>query len=346
MGSRPDIRGLVVQHNLGLQKDKAPQPDAQKALGPTTEVPALSLDELKEKTNNFGRGSNGVTYFVTLNDGTSLSVKKRDFSDVLNPLFLTQVSRVSTLKHENFVGLRGYYCEGNAHVLAYEYATMGSLHDRLHGTIRKGVREAKPEPVLDWMQRVRIAIDAAKGLEYLHEKVNPCIIHGKIRSNNVLLFKDLRAKIGDLNLSHRARNLNVLYRSMGSSPYHAPEYALVGRPTCKTDVYSFGVVLLELLTGRKPGADRNVPNIATWATPKQKKEDEVEKIVDPSLKGEYSLKGAVKLAAVANLCLQNEPGFRPCMTLVVKGLEPLLGAEYRIPPMSLEPDINKHQRTS
>ncbi|KAI7739010.1 hypothetical protein M8C21_030543, partial [Ambrosia artemisiifolia] len=210
--------------------------------------------------------------------------------------FLTQVSMVSKLKHENFVELCGYCVEGNTRVLAYEFATMGSLHDILHG--RKGVQGAQPGPVLDWMQRVRIAVDAAKGLDYLHEKVQPSIIHRDIRSSNVLLFEDLRAKIADFNLSNQAPDMAARLHST------------------------------RLLTGRKP-VDHTMPrgqqSLVTWATPRLS-EDKVKQCVDPRLKGEYPPKAVAKLAAVAALCVQYESEFRPNMSIVVKALQPLLRA--------------------
>ncbi|XP_022960217.1 PTI1-like tyrosine-protein kinase 2 isoform X1 [Cucurbita moschata] len=321
-------------HSKGPNVSAPVKPEAQKA-APTIEVPALSLDELKEKTDNFGskaligEGSYGRVYYASLNNGKNVAVKKLDVSSEpdSNIEFLTQVSTVSRLKHENFVELLGYCVEGSLRVLAYEYATMGSLHDVLHG--RKGVQGAQPGPVLDWMQRVRIAVDAAKGLEYLHEKVQPAIIHRDIRSSNVLLFEDFKAKIADFNLSNQAPDMAARLHStrvLGTFGYHAPEYAMSGQLTQKSDVYSFGVVLLELLTGRKP-VDHTMPrgqqSLVTWATPRLS-EDKVKQCVDPRLKGEYPPKGIAKLAAVAALCVQYESEFRPNMSIVVKALQPLL----------------------
>ncbi|RWR71986.1 PTI1-like tyrosine-protein kinase 1 [Cinnamomum micranthum f. kanehirae] len=302
---------------------------------PTIDVPALSSDELKEKTDNFGsksligEGSYGRVYYANLNSGKAVAIKKLDVSSDPEPNaeFLTQVSIVSRLKHENLVELLGYCVEGNERVLAYEFATMGSLHDILHG--RKGVQGAQPGPTLDWMQRVRIAVDGAKGLEYLHEKVQPSVIHRDVRSSNVLLFEDFRAKIADFNISNQAPDMAARLHStrvLGTFGYHAPEYAMTGQLTQKSDVYSFGVVLLELLTGRKP-VDHTMPrgqqSLVTWATPRLS-EDKVKQCVDPKLKGEYPPKGVAKLAAVAALCVQYESEFRPNMSIVVKALQPLL----------------------
>ncbi|GAA0184448.1 hypothetical protein LIER_31736 [Lithospermum erythrorhizon] len=313
-------------------------PEIQKPI----EVPALCLDELKEKTDDFrsksliGEGSYGRVYFAILNNGQSVALKKLDVSSEpeSNANFLPQVSMVSRLKHENFAELLGYCVEGDLRVLAYEFATMGSLHDILHG--KKGVEGARPGPTLNWMTRVRIAVDAAKGLEYLHEKAQPSIIHRDIRSSNVLLFEDFKAKIGDFNLSNQTPDMAARLHStrvLGTFGYHAPEYAMMGQLTQKSDVYSFGVVLLELLTGRKP-VDHTMPrgqqSLVTWATPRLT-EDKVTQCVDPKLKGEYPPKAIAKLAAVAALCVQYEAEFRPNMSIVVKALQSLLRTPAHAP---------------
>ncbi|CAN1253327.1 PTI1-like tyrosine-protein kinase 3 [Linum perenne] len=330
------------------------KPEVQKEIQPI-EVPALSLDEMKEKTDNFGskaligEGSYGRVYFANLDNGKAVAVKKLDVSSEpeTDNEFLTQVSMVSRLKHEHFVELQGYCVAGNLRVLAYEFATMGSLHDILHG--RKGVQGAQPGPVLEWIQRVRIAVDAARGLEYLHEKVQPSIIHRDVRSSNVLLFEDFKAKIADFNLSNQSPDMAARLHStrvLGTFGYHAPEYAMTGQLTQKSDVYSFGVVLLELLTGRKP-VDHTMPrgqqSLVTWATPRLS-EDKVKQCVDPKLKGEYPPKGVAKvrsfftkqLAAVAALCVQYESEFRPNMSIVVKALQPLLKSQ--VPAIAAAPE--------
>ncbi|CAL0316287.1 unnamed protein product [Lupinus luteus] len=289
-------------YHKGSKTSAPTKPETQKA-PPPIEVPALSLDELKEKTDNFGskaligEGSYGRVYYATLNNGKVVAVKKLDVASEpeTNNEFLTQACR-------------------------------------------KGVQGAQPGPTLDWIQRVRIAVDAARGLEYLHEKVQPPVIHRDIRSSNVLIFEDYKAKIADFNLSNQAPDMAARLHStrvLGTFGYHAPDicclgklyrYAMTGQLTQKSDVYSFGVVLLELLTGRKP-VDHTMPrgqqSLVTWATPRLS-EDKVKQCVDPKLKGEYPPKGVAKLAAVAALCVQYEAEFRPNMSIVVKALQPLL----------------------
>ncbi|VFQ72225.1 unnamed protein product [Cuscuta campestris] len=245
-------------------------------------------------------------------------------------LFDCPLKPVSRLKNDHFVALLGYCLEADNRILVYEFATSGSLHDVLHG--RKGVQGAEPGPVLAWNQRVKIAYGAARGLEYLHEKVQPPIVHHDIRSSNVLLFDDFTAKLADFNLTNQSSDTAARLHStrvLGTFGYHAPEYAMTGQITQKSDVYSFGVVLLELLTGRKP-VDHTMPkgqqSLVTWATPRLS-EDKVKQCVDPKLNNDYPPKAIAKMAAVAALCVQYEADFRPNMTIVVKALQPLLNAK-------------------
>ncbi|KAK2403378.1 Protein kinase superfamily protein [Trifolium repens] len=310
------------------------------------EVPEIQADELKEVTDNFGQdsligeGSYGRVYYGVLKSGQAAAIKKLDASKQPDEEFLAQVSMVSRLKHDNFVQLLGYCVDGNSRILAYEFASNGSLHDILHG--RKGVKGAQPGPVLTWAQRVKIAVGAARGLEYLHEKADPHIIHRDIKSSNVLIFDDDVAKIADFDLSNQAPDMAARLHStrvLGTFGYHAPEYAMTGQLNAKSDVYSFGVVLLELLTGRKP-VDHTLPrgqqSLVTWATPKLS-EDKVRQCVDTRLGGEYPPKAVAKMAAVAALCVQYEADFRPNMSIVVKALQPLLTARAG-------PAVAAHQR--
>ncbi|KAB2092919.1 hypothetical protein ES319_A02G062800v1 [Gossypium barbadense] len=237
-------------------------------------IPAITVDELKEMTDNFsmksliGEGSYGRVYYGILKSGKAAAIKKLDSSKQPEQEFLAQVSMVSRLKDENVVQLLGYCVDGSLRFLAYEYASNGSLHDRLHG--KKGVKGAQPGPVLSWTQRVKIAYGAAKGLEYLHKKAHPHIIHRDIKSSNLLLFDDDVAKIADFDLSNQAPDATARLHStrvLGTFGYHAPEYAMTGTLSSKSDVYSFGVILLELLTGRKP-VDHTLPrgqqSLVTW----------------------------------------------------------------------------------
>ncbi|KAK3194390.1 hypothetical protein Dsin_025700 [Dipteronia sinensis] len=326
-----------AENDGGYHESEAVPEGAQTVKVQPIDAPAISVDELKEVTENFGtnaligEGSYGRVYYGVLKSGQAAAIKKLDASKQPDEEFLAQVSMVSRLKHENFVQLLGYCNDGNSRILSYEFASNGSLHDILHG--RKGVKGAQPGPFLSWQQRVKIAVGAAKGLEYLHEKAiqrdinssvfddDPHIVHGDIKSSNVLIFDDDVAKIADFDLSNRAPVI--------APRYHDPEYAMTGQPNVKSDVYGFGVVLLELLTGRKP-VDHTLPHgeqsLVTWATPRLDG-DEVWQCVDARLGGEYPPVAVAKVAAIAALCVQDEPDFRPNMTIVAIALQPLLNAE-------------------
>ncbi|XVF38967.1 hypothetical protein REPUB_Repub20aG0148600 [Reevesia pubescens] len=316
-------------HQLRAAVTRDRQPDIIQPIA----IPAISVGELKEITDNFGsksligEGSYGRVYYGILKSGKAAAIKKLDSSMQPDQEFLAQVSMVSRLKHDNVVELLGYCIDGSFRVLAYDYASNGSLHDMLHG--KKGVKGAQPRTVLSWTQRVKIAVGAAKGLEYLHEKAQPRIVHRDIKSSNLLLFDDDVAKIADFDLLNQVRDATAHLHStrvLGTFGYHAPEYAMTGALSCKSDVYSFGVMLLELLTGRKP-IDHTLPrgqqSLLTWATPKLS-EDKVKQCVDARLNGDYPPKAVAKLAAVAALCVQYEADFRPNMSIIVNNLKPLL----------------------
>ncbi|XP_055811174.1 pto-interacting protein 1-like [Solanum dulcamara] len=331
----PFMTNNAAGYNAGQRATESAQREMQNVNILPIAVPSITVDELKDITDNFGtkaligEGSYGRVYHGVLKSGRAAAIKKLDSSKQPDREFTAQVSMVSRLKHENVVELLGYSVDGGLRVLAYEYAPNGSLHDILHG--RKGVKGAQPGPVLSWAQRVKIAVGAAKGLEYLHEKAQPHIIHRDIKSSNVLLFDDDVAKIADFDLSNQAPDMAARLHStrvLGTFGYHAPEYAMTGQLSSKSDVYSFGVVLLELLTGRKP-VDHTLPrgqqSLVTWATPRLS-EDKVKQCVDARLGTDYPPKAVAKMAAVAALCVQYEADFRPNMSIVVKALQPLLHA--------------------
>lgn len=101
---------------------------------------------------------------------------------------------------------------------------------------------------------MKIALGAAKGLEYLHDKANPPVIYRDLKSSNILLDKEFNSKLSDFGLAKlgpTGDKTHVSSRVMGTYGYCAPEYQRTGQLTVKSDVYSFGVVLLELITGRR-----------------------------------------------------------------------------------------------
>ncbi|KAK3415918.1 hypothetical protein EUGRSUZ_H01355 [Eucalyptus grandis] len=150
----------------------------------------------------------------------------------------------------------------------------GTMEDHLLGTkifhpnTKANKKDIGPnEEPLDWFMRMKIAYGAAKGLEHLHGSCNPPIIHGYLKSTNILLDKEFKPKLSDFGLAKlgsAGNKMHVSSRVMRTYGYCAPEYTTTGQLTPKSDVYSFGVILLELITGRrvidttKPSEEQNL----------------------------------------------------------------------------------------
>ncbi|KAF2307110.1 hypothetical protein GH714_024887 [Hevea brasiliensis] len=163
----------------------------------------ISFSELEEATKNFskkiGKGSFGTVYYGQMKDGKEVAVKiMADSSSSLTQQFVTEVSLLSRIHHRNLVPLIGFCEEEHQNILVYEYMHNGTLRDHLHGSDN--------QTRLDWLTRLQIAEDAAKGLEYLHTGCNPSIIHRDVKTSNILLDINMRAKVSDFGLSRQAED--------------------------------------------------------------------------------------------------------------------------------------------
>ncbi|KAK3137282.1 hypothetical protein QOZ80_5BG0450290 [Eleusine coracana subsp. coracana] len=295
-------------------------------------VQVFSYRQLHAATGGFGRGhmvgqgSFGAVYRGVLADGRKVAVKLMDRPGKQGEQeFEMEVELLTRLRSPYLLSLIGHCSEGGHRLLVYEFMANGGLQEHLYprdtcGGISK----------LNWDTRLRIALEAAKGLEYLHERVNPPVIHRDFKSSNILLDKDFHARVSDFGLaklgSDRAGG-HVSTRVLGTQGYVAPEYALTGHLTTKSDVYSYGVVLLELLTGRVPVDMKRPPGegvLVNWALPMLTDREKVVRILDPGLEGQYSLKDAVQVAAIAAMCIQPEADYRPLMADVVQSLVPIV----------------------
>ncbi|KAL0342155.1 UNVERIFIED_CONTAM: putative receptor-like protein kinase [Sesamum calycinum] len=230
-----------------------------------------------------------------------------------------EVESLSKIQHQNIVSLLGYCIHGEARFLVYEMMENGSLEFHLHGP--------SPRSTLTWHLRMKIALDVARGLEYLHERCNPPVIHRDLKSSNILLDSNFNAKLSDFGLAITGGNSNKTnVKLSGTLGYVAPEYLLDGKLTDKSDVYAFGVVLLELLTGRRPVervAEAQCESITTWAMPQLTDRSKLPSIVDPAIRNTMDLKHLYQVAAIAVLCVQPEPSYRPLITDVLHSFIPL-----------------------
>ncbi|KHG06993.1 hypothetical protein F383_33282 [Gossypium arboreum] len=292
---------------------------------------------LEKATNKFhhgnilGEGGFGCVYKAQFNDGSYAAVKKLDCaSQDAEKEYENEVGLLCRFKHSNIISLLGYSSDNDTRFIVYELMENGSLETQLHGPSHGSS--------LTWHRRMKIALDTARGLEYLHEHCNPPVIHRDLKSSNILLDLDFNAKLSDFGLAvtDAATNKNNLKLS-GTLGYLAPEYLLDGKLTDKSDVYAFGVVLLELLLGRKPVeklAPAQCQSIVTWAMPQLTDRSKLPNIVDPVIRNTMDLKHLYQVAAVAVLCVQPEPSYRPLITDVLHSLIPLvpmeLGATLRV----------------
>ncbi|XP_071735455.1 probable serine/threonine-protein kinase PBL7 [Rutidosis leptorrhynchoides] len=293
-------------------------------------VQVFTYRELESATNDFsdtnlvGKGGFGDVYRGLLRDGTVSAIKLLHREGKQGErAFRSEVDLLSRLQSPNLVDLLGYCADNHHRLLVFEYMSNGTLHDHLHSSDFRS-------QILNWGIRLRIALDCARALEFLHEHTVPSVIHRDFKSTNILLDENYRGKVSDFGLAKIGSDkLNGLIstRVLGTTGYLAPEYASTGKLTTKSDVYSYGVVLLELLTGRVPIDTKRPPGehvLVSWALPRLTNRAELVEMVDPKLHGQFSKKDLIQVAAIAAVCVQTEADYRPLMTDVVQSLVPIV----------------------
>uniref|UniRef100_M1CSF9 non-specific serine/threonine protein kinase n=1 Tax=Solanum tuberosum TaxID=4113 RepID=M1CSF9_SOLTU len=283
------------------------------------------LRQIKAATNNFdpankiGEGGFGPVYKGVLSDGAVIAVKQLSSkSKQGNREFVNEIGMISALQHPNLVKLYGCCIEGNQLLVIYEYMENNCLARALFGRDDQRLN-------LDWATRKRICSGIAKGLAYLHEESRLKIVHRDIKCTNVLLDKDLNAKISDFGLAKldEEENTHISTRIAGTVGYMAPEYATRGYLTDKADVYSFGVVALEIVSGKSNTNYRPKEEfvyLLDWAYVLQEQGNLLE-LVDSHLGSNYSKKEAMQMINISLLCTNLSPTLRPSMSSVVSMLE-------------------------
>ncbi|KAF7048539.1 hypothetical protein CFC21_057291 [Triticum aestivum] len=305
---------------------------------------SFTFPELAAATDSFshanliGEGGFGRVYRGLIGS-SAVAVKQLDRTGFQGDHeFLVEVLVLSSLlTHPNLVGLLGYCADGNQRLLVYQLMPLGSLENHLFlPRVPADGEEKPPPPVLPWRTRMRIAHDAAQGLEFLHETANPPVIYRDLKSSNILLDEGYNAKLSDFGLAKLATPItrngkggdaeeekDGSSRVMGTYGYCAPEYVRKGHLTVKSDVYSFGVVLLELITGRRV-IDESRPsgeqNLVAWAAPMFSEQRRMHELVDPLLVEGPTGRELKQAVAVAAICLQEEDTVRPIMSDVVMAL--------------------------
>ncbi|KOM46463.1 hypothetical protein LR48_Vigan07g016700 [Vigna angularis] len=305
----------------------------------------FTLRDLEMATKRFsaeniiGEGGYGVVYKGILINGIEVAVKK-----LLNNLgqaekeFRVEVEAIGHVRHKHLVRLLGYCVEGVHRLLVYEYVNNGNLEQWLHGDMHQ-------HGTLTWEARLKVILGTAKAfnsgpchadeplyytvtggrLAYLHEAIEPKVIHRDIKSSNILIDDEFNAKVSDFGLAKLldSGESYITTRVMGTFGYVAPEYANSGLLNEKSDIYSFGVLLLEAVTGRDPvdyARPANEVNLVEWLK-MMVGTRRAEEVVDSNLEVKPPLRALKRTLLVALRCIDPDADKRPKMSQVVRMLE-------------------------
>ncbi|KAL3578455.1 hypothetical protein D5086_019959, partial [Populus alba] len=304
-------------------------------------IPIFSYTELGQATNNFdsekelGDGGFGTVYYGKLRDGREVAVKRLyEHNRKRIKQFMNEIQILTRLRHKNLVSLYGCTsCHSRELLLVYEYIPNGTVADHLH-------HDRAKSGSLTWTIRMRIAIETATALAYLHATD---IIHRDVKTNNILLDNNFCVKVADFGLSRLFPNdvTHISTAPQGTPGYLDPEYHQCYQLTAKSDVYSFGVVLIELISSM-PAVDmtrnQHEINLATFAMNKIQK-CAFDELIDPYLgyKSDEEIKRmTTSVAELAFLCLQQGKEIRPCMNEVLKELKAMESGGYELENLEQE----------
>ncbi|KAJ0986393.1 hypothetical protein J5N97_004749 [Dioscorea zingiberensis] len=283
--------------------------------------------------NLIGSGGAGRVYRVAVGNRAReiVAVKKiwtgPKLESMLDKEFQCEVKILGSIRHKNIVKLLSCISNADSKLLVYEYMPNMSLDRWLHGDRQPGGRSHP----LDWATRLRIAVGVAQGLSYMHNDCSPPIVHRDVKSSNILLDSEFRAKVADFGLAQMLVEVGQSHSVSafaGSIGYMAPECAYSMKVNEKIDVYSFGVVLLELITGREPSDGGKHGSLAEWAWKHFQEGNKVVDAIDESIRDPVCLDEITVVLKLALICTGTLPSTRPCMKDV---LEVLLRC-HQMPP--------------
>ncbi|VAH53125.1 unnamed protein product [Triticum turgidum subsp. durum] len=286
-------------------------------------VKCFTEHEIRRFTNNYksviGKGAFGEVYEGVLEDKSMIAVKR--FICNVKENFAKELIVHREINHKNVLRLVGYFLNENALMVIMEYIPKGNLSNILH-------QDSTPI-ALD--TRLRIAIECAKALGYMHSQLYTQVIHGDIKPANILLDDGHSAKISDFGISRLINTENTLYtlNVIGSIGYMDPLFAQTGRLTTKSNVYSFGVVLLELITRKKARTeDGEIGLVESFIQYLSKGLRRVREMFDPEIATSRDMKTIDETAKLAGKCLGMELSKRPEMLEVAESLRKLRKAAH------------------
>ncbi|XP_078438570.1 protein kinase superfamily protein isoform X1 [Wolffia australiana] len=303
-----------------IQRKIPPQVRAAQsnALASASGIPRYSYKDIKESTHNFtttvGKGSFGSVYKAEMPDGAVVAVKVLAANSRQGDKeFQTEVLLLSKLHHRNLVNLIGFCVEKGQYMLVYEFMSNGSLASHLYGV-----------QSLTWEERINIALDISRGIQYLHEGTVPPVIHRDLKSANILLDSSLTAKVADFGLSKQGMALSRKASGLkGTYGYIDPDYVLTNVITTKSDIYSFGIIIFELLTAINP--QQGLLDYINLAMAGGDGKADWDEILDKRLVGNCDLKQVQLLADVAYTCLHKIPRKRPSISEITEAILKIKG---------------------
>ncbi|KAF3325603.1 Protein kinase APK1B [Carex littledalei] len=309
-------------------------------------IQIFTYNELSTATKGFrpdlviGEGGFGFVYKGVIDElvrpgfpETHVAVKELNCDSLQGDKeWLTEVNFLGQFKHKNLVKLVGYCCENEHRLLVYEYMASGSLDKHLF---------SRMYPAPQWSTRMKIALDAARGIAFLHAAERP-LIYRDLKTSNILLDEEFNAKISDFGLAKEGptgEKSHVSTRVMGTYGYAAPEYLNAGHLSTRSDVYGFGVLLIEILIGRR-ALDKARPereqNLVDWGRPLLIRPSRLVKVIDPRLEAQFSTTCAEMVGKLTYDCLNQNPKARPTMAQVVQTLQTIVNSCKDIEILRLE----------
>ncbi|KAG2554756.1 calmodulin-binding receptor-like cytoplasmic kinase 2 [Panicum virgatum] len=312
-GSKRSIKGMYSPMHMNSSEREMP--------GSTK----FSLPQIQKATKNFspnlkiGQGGSGTVYKGQLADGTLVAVKrakKNVYDKHMGREFWNEIETLQRIEHLNLVRFHGYLEFGGEQLIIVEYVPNGNLREHLDCVNGK---------VLEFSQRLEIAIDVAHAITYLHTYSDHPVIHRDIKSSNILLMNNFRAKVADFGFAKLAPTdaSHVSTQVKGTAGYLDPEYLRTYQLNEKSDVYSFGVLLVELVTGRRPIEPKRliIERVTTkWAMEKFVEGNAIQTL-DSNLEANDAINLAVeKMYELALQCLtptkRNRPSMRRCAEIL------------------------------
>jgi len=265
-------------------------------------------------------------YFKDLNSYAAIKRISAGSSHGLKE-YAAEVRIISQLRHRNLLKLIGWCHKKNNLFLIYENMPNGSLYSHLFSG----------ESILSWHVRYNIALGLASALFYLQEEWEKCVLHGDIKSSNIMLDSNFNAKLGDFGLARLVDRKKGSQTMAGTKGYLAPEYISTGKARKEADMFSFGVVLLEVATGRKAmhqeGKEGQV-SLVEWVWELYRFRNLLA-AADPKLNGEFDVQQMECLLVVGLRCVNSDSKTRPSIRQVIKMLNfeaPFPILHHHLPP--------------